>query len=235
MTITVVNEIAEYSPTTAALALLKTELAGKIYPVDNATGMALAKFDRRGLVTLRTDLEKKRVEIKAPALAETVAGMQDVIMIPEVQPDGSTHNEEYKKVTDGPETVTIPRFEYEQLLKLSERAEESAKDKAGLESAVESAKKALVAAENALYDFITSPENNVFEALDQALSILEDRMEDVAREACEGSHCMGLDVYTQEFIVDDVHYLATLKCEYNRHDKTYYYLDEREFSYEVIK
>lgn len=63
------NEIAEYSVTTAALAKLKTELSGKKYAVDNATGMALAKFDRRGLVTLRTDLEKKRKEIKAPALA----------------------------------------------------------------------------------------------------------------------------------------------------------------------
>ena len=60
--------IAEYSVTTAALAKLKEELAGKVYAVDNATGMALAKFDRRGLVTLRTDLEKKRIEIKAPAL-----------------------------------------------------------------------------------------------------------------------------------------------------------------------
>lgn len=60
--------IAEYSVTTAELAKLKVGLTGKIYAVENATGMALAKFDRRGLVTLRTDLEKKRVEIKAPAL-----------------------------------------------------------------------------------------------------------------------------------------------------------------------
>jgi hypothetical protein len=62
------TEIAEYSVTTAELAKLKLELSGKKYAVDNAAGMALAKSDRRGLVTLRTDLEKKRIEIKAPAL-----------------------------------------------------------------------------------------------------------------------------------------------------------------------
>jgi colicin import membrane protein len=61
-------EITEYSATTAALAKLKTELAGKQYDCTNATGMALARFDRRGLVSLRTDLDRKRKEIKAPAL-----------------------------------------------------------------------------------------------------------------------------------------------------------------------
>ena len=38
------------------------------------------------------------------------------------------------------------------------------------------------------------------------------------------------DVYEQEFMVGDVVYVATLKCEYNRHDKRYYYLDGQEFS-----
>ena len=65
----VVTTIAEYSPTAAALAKLKAELEGKQYEVANATGLALAKFHRRELITLRTDLEKKRKEIKAPALA----------------------------------------------------------------------------------------------------------------------------------------------------------------------
>jgi hypothetical protein len=64
-----VTSISEYSPTAAALHKLKTELEGKQYEVGNATGLALAKFHRRELVTLRTDLEKKRKEIKAPALA----------------------------------------------------------------------------------------------------------------------------------------------------------------------
>jgi hypothetical protein len=60
--------IVEYSVTTAELAKLKLELAEKKYDCSNATGMASAKFGRRRLVTLRTDLEKKRKEIKAPAL-----------------------------------------------------------------------------------------------------------------------------------------------------------------------
>jgi hypothetical protein len=61
--------IQEYSPTTAALAKLKAELAGKKYDVSTTAGMNVAKVDRRELVSLRTSLESKRKEIKAPALA----------------------------------------------------------------------------------------------------------------------------------------------------------------------
>jgi hypothetical protein len=68
MTTGITTEIAEYSPTTAGLNELKARLKGVTYEVTNATGMALAKFNRRELVTLRTDLERKRIEIKAPAL-----------------------------------------------------------------------------------------------------------------------------------------------------------------------
>lgn len=61
--------ITEYNVTTAALAKLKKELTGKKYDVTTTAGLDLAKLDRRGLVTLRTTLEAKRKEIKAPALA----------------------------------------------------------------------------------------------------------------------------------------------------------------------
>lgn len=60
--------IKEYSATEAALAELKLRLKDARYEVTTTAGMATAKQDRRELVTLRTSLEAKRKEIKAPAL-----------------------------------------------------------------------------------------------------------------------------------------------------------------------
>jgi hypothetical protein len=103
-----------------------------------------------------------------------------------------------------------------------------------LQQAIEVAKKNLAAAETALADFIASPANNVFETLEEAEEEIEDRLRNMAHADCEGSYNCGEDVYEQEFIVDDILYCAKLKCEYNRHDKTYYYLDGAEFSYEPV-
>jgi hypothetical protein len=55
-----------------------------------------------------------------------------------------------------------------------------------------------------------------------------------ARDACEGSYCFGDDEYTQDFYVGDDLYRATLTVEYNRHDKTYYYVDGDEFKTEKL-
>lgn len=60
--------IAEYSPTAAALADLSKRMAKVVYDVSTPAGMAAAKKDRAEVRDLRVALEKKRVEIKAPAL-----------------------------------------------------------------------------------------------------------------------------------------------------------------------
>lgn len=62
------SKITEYNKTVAELAKLKEKFAGATYEVATTAGMEAARRDRRELVTLRTDLEKKRIEIKAPAL-----------------------------------------------------------------------------------------------------------------------------------------------------------------------
>ena len=102
--------------------------------------------------------------------------------------------------------------------------------KDALTANIAAARKALADAEAALSAFIASPENNVFASLEEAEGVLEDRLLGEAHEACEGSYNCGADSYTQEFIVDGKHYIATLECEYNRHDKTYYYVDGHEFT-----
>lgn len=67
--VTSTTAIQEYSATEAALAELKLRLKDAKYDVATTAGMTTAKQDRRELVTLRTSLEAKRKEIKAPALA----------------------------------------------------------------------------------------------------------------------------------------------------------------------
>lgn len=60
--------IAEYTQTAAGLAELRQKHQGVVYDVTVPKEMKAAKEARAELRTLRTDLEKKRVEIKAPAL-----------------------------------------------------------------------------------------------------------------------------------------------------------------------
>lgn len=60
--------IAEYNATAAALVELRSRLAGVAYDVSTGKGMDVARRDRAEVRDLRVALEKKRVELKAPAL-----------------------------------------------------------------------------------------------------------------------------------------------------------------------
>jgi len=80
-------------------------------------------------------------------------------------------------------------------------------------------------AESQLYKFDTLAENNVFETLKIAESKLSDLLRERAHEDCEGAYNCGDEEYSQEFIVDNEKYIAIATIEYNRHDKTYYYVD----------
>ena len=60
--------IAEYSPTAARLADLRSRLTNVAYDVSTGKGMDIAIRDRAEIRDLRVALEKKRVELKAPAL-----------------------------------------------------------------------------------------------------------------------------------------------------------------------
>lgn len=66
---------------------------------------------------------------------------------------------------------------------------------------------------------------NTYDDLWNAMTGEEQIMGDEARDACEGSYCMGSDVYTSICKVADKFFKITAKFEYNRHDKQYYYVD----------
>lgn len=104
-----------------------------------------------------------------------------------------------------------------------------------LEAAVSTAQTALNLAQQALEAFNDAPENNQFDDIEKAHSAIEDKLYGKAHKACEGSHCCGLPKYTQEFIVNGTRYVGTLTVEYNRHDKTYYYVEESEFTYKLAE
>jgi hypothetical protein len=97
-----------------------------------------------------------------------------------------------------------------------------------LEAKVIHAKAALSLAEQDLKDFKESPENNRYATLDEAYE-LEEVLRDRAYQDCQGAYNCGNDYYEQEFYVGDTLYVAEADVEYNRHDKTYYYIDGFKF------
>ncbi len=64
----VTTAIAEYSPTAVAMAELRQRFENVVFDVTTPAGDREARAARKQLVQLRTALEAKRVELKAPAL-----------------------------------------------------------------------------------------------------------------------------------------------------------------------
>lgn len=100
-------------------------------------------------------------------------------------------------------------------------------------AAITAAKVALHQATQALYDFDSQIENNVFKSLNEAEGALTHRFELIADDAC-GSYRYGSNAYAQEFIVDGERYEARIEFDYNRHDKRWYYIDETRYSYKKL-
>ncbi len=69
MTLEIPTSITEYTTTEAALAELRTKYAGVVFDLTTTKGDREARGARKELVSLRTALEAKRKELKAPALA----------------------------------------------------------------------------------------------------------------------------------------------------------------------
>lgn len=101
-----------------------------------------------------------------------------------------------------------------------------------LEATVALARSQLVKAVADLATFDQLAENNVYGTLQEAINDIEDMLLNRAHDDCEGSYSCGADKYAQEFYVEATLYVGTLTCAYNRHDKTYYYVDGHDFTYE---
>lgn len=100
-----------------------------------------------------------------------------------------------------------------------------------LEASVAAAKASLKAAEDALAEFDVRPSNWRFDSLDAA-GRLEDVLLGRAHDDCEGSYNYGYSEYRQGCYIGEKLHVAILTVEYNRHDKTYYYVDGHDFRIE---
>lgn len=95
-----------------------------------------------------------------------------------------------------------------------------------LQSDIDHCRVELEAAEYRLAKFMQLPENNRYDNLELAEASMYEILENRASQDCEGSYNRGNEEYKQKFMVGNKTYEATMKLEYNRHDKTYYYIDE---------
>lgn len=68
-----------------------------------------------------------------------------------------------------------------------------------------------------------------FDTLQEAEVAIDQEHWEIASNACEGSHCMGDSEYKTVVYVKDEgkYYELTSEIDYNRHDKTYYYVDSQ--------
>lgn len=96
-------------------------------------------------------------------------------------------------------------------------------------------KKAFEQAEKHYYDLLYHPKNNKFTDQQLAESTINGMLEDLAGSDCEGSYNCGNPQYIQQFYVNDVLYEGILDVEYNRHDKTYYYVEESTFTVKKLE
>ena len=76
-----------------------------------------------------------------------------------------------------------------------------------------------------------------FDNHEEAEDTIKEALHNKAHNDCEGSYNRGNDEYTQEYqlIDSDAVYLGKIEVEYNRHDKTYYFVDEVEYSFSEVQ
>jgi hypothetical protein len=93
----------------------------------------------------------------------------------------------------------------------------------------------LALAESAHNALFYHPKNNKFTDYQLAEATVSVMLEDLANADCEGSYNCGSPQYTQQFYVNDVLYEGVLDVEYNRHDKTYYYVEDTDFKVRKVE
>jgi hypothetical protein len=104
-----------------------------------------------------------------------------------------------------------------------------------LSAAVQTTYEAYRNAQEALLEFEMLAINNVFPTIEDASMSIEDKLYRNASADCEGAYNCGELEYQQEFMVDNVTYVGIFTPEYDRYDKTYYYIKSSKFRYEVIE
>lgn len=76
-----------------------------------------------------------------------------------------------------------------------------------------------------------------FETHEDANDSLYEHLGEKASNDCEGSYIVGQDEYTQQYqlIGEDTIYEGKIEVDYSRHDKTYYFVEDIEYSYSEVQ
>lgn len=92
-------------------------------------------------------------------------------------------------------------------------------------------------AEAEMYAFDSALYNNQYSSHDHARTEIENRYEGIADQDCEGAHNCGQSEYKQLYQISDNPntFEATVSFEYNRHDKTYYYIDGQSYGFVMLE
>ncbi|WP_355586209.1 hypothetical protein [Xanthomonas cannabis] len=101
-------------------------------------------------------------------------------------------------------------------------------------SSIQSLENDLAHARDRLAEYDEAPERFQFDTVEDASGVLGDVLWSRAHADCEGSYNCGDDEYRQECYVQGVKHVAIFTADYNRHDKTYYYIDFWNCRVEVV-
>lgn len=93
--------------------------------------------------------------------------------------------------------------------------------------------KAIAVLEQSLMDIDSMIENNQYTDQKNAEYSITEHFSGIAHEQCEGSGNCGEPLFKRRYQIagNPNTFEATVEFEYNRHDKTYYYIDGTEYSY----
>lgn len=93
--------------------------------------------------------------------------------------------------------------------------------------------KSIEVLEQSLMDIDSSMENNQYTDQKNAEYSITKRFEGIAQKQCEGAYNCGDEQFQQRYQItgNPNVFEATVKFEYNRHDKTYDYIEGTTYSY----
>ena len=106
-------------------------------------------------------------------------------------------------------------------------------DKKQIAADIATHQKAIAVLEQSLDDFDSLLENNQYADHEYAQESITERFHSIAHEQCQGAYNCGDPIFKQQFQIDGNPNMfeASVEFEYNRHDKTYYYIDETNYGY----
>jgi hypothetical protein len=98
---------------------------------------------------------------------------------------------------------------------------------------IDTSEKSIAALKATIQDMKKDLCMHCYESHDTAEAAIHAKLDEEAHNDCEGSYNCGAECYFQEYTISgspDI-YVAKLSVEYNRHNRTYYFVEGTEYSF----